>query len=189
MLELTEVNMHTYKTTANTTGYYRIAGLSVIELMIGLAVAAILLTIGVPSLQETIKNNRVSSQTNELLSTLQYARTEAMRRNTPVRLTMVTTSEGWQGEVRICKKKENPSCDFSQSSGIERIRSVNLQGVNLLAAETPVRLGFNGQGMLTTAPVTFSLRAEDCSDERQRRDFSVFLSGQITVEQPEECGV
>ena len=56
-------------------------GFTLIELMVTLAVAAILLTIGIPSFQQFIANNRASAGANELLAALQLARSEAVRRN------------------------------------------------------------------------------------------------------------
>lgn len=58
-----------------------------------LAVLAILLGVGVPSFQALFERNRVSSQTNEVLSGLQMARSEAIRRNNPVRF--CSSDTGW----------------------------------------------------------------------------------------------
>lgn len=64
----------------------KVTGFTLIELMITLAVAAILLTIGVPSFQYIIQGNRVSTQTNDLITGLSTARSEAIRRNREVTL-------------------------------------------------------------------------------------------------------
>ncbi len=64
----------------------RPAGFTLIELMIGITVAAILLGIGIPSFQDTIRRNRVTTQTNVVISALAVARSEAVKRGTPVTL-------------------------------------------------------------------------------------------------------
>lgn len=55
------------------------SGLTLVELMVAIAVAAILLTIVTPGYQNLILSNRISSQTNELVTALTVARTEAVR--------------------------------------------------------------------------------------------------------------
>jgi type IV fimbrial biogenesis protein FimT len=62
-------------------------GFTLIELMITIAVAAILLSIGVPSFQNIIRENRLATQANELITALNLARSEAIRRGQNVTVT------------------------------------------------------------------------------------------------------
>lgn len=55
-------------------------GFTVVELMIGLLVAAILLAVGVPSFQTMIRNNRLATATNLFVTDLTLARSEAIKR-------------------------------------------------------------------------------------------------------------
>ena len=48
----------------------RRSGFTLIELMITLAVAAIVLTVGIPSFREMMRENRLATQTNEFLAAL-----------------------------------------------------------------------------------------------------------------------
>jgi len=59
-------------------------GLTLIELMVTLAVAIVLLAVGIPAFQSMIANHRAAALTNRMVSTLTLARTEAMGRATPV---------------------------------------------------------------------------------------------------------
>src|SRR5690606_4323840 len=52
-------------------------GFSLIELMVVVAVVAILAVVAYPSLTSVINSNRLSSNANELVASLQYARSEA----------------------------------------------------------------------------------------------------------------
>lgn len=70
----------------------RVLGFTLVELMITILVLAILLTIGVPSFQTMIQNNRLTSQVNEFISSLLYARSEAVRRN--VNVIVCATTDG-----------------------------------------------------------------------------------------------
>lgn len=60
------------------------AGVTLIELVMTLAISAILLTIAVPSFQSIVAMNRVSGITNELTASLQLARSEAIKRGRSV---------------------------------------------------------------------------------------------------------
>lgn len=62
----------------------RPGGFSLIELLIALAVAAIVLTLAVPAYGRFIARNRLAATTNELLGALLAARTLAITRNVPV---------------------------------------------------------------------------------------------------------
>lgn len=67
-------------------------GFTLVELMITLAVSSILLGIAVPSFQSLIINNRISTQTNDLVAELAMARSEAVKRGAKVSL--CTSSNG-----------------------------------------------------------------------------------------------
>lgn len=78
--------------------YFR--GFTLVELMITLAVVAIVVSIAAPSMGQFIRENRAATQANNFLASLQLARTEAIRRG--VRVVMLRESdnesvwdEGW----------------------------------------------------------------------------------------------
>lgn len=80
----------------------RSRGFSLIELMVTVAVLAILAGIGIPAFQTMILNNRMTSQSNAFLAALQLARAEAVKRGLRVSVcksangTACTTAGGWQ---------------------------------------------------------------------------------------------
>lgn len=73
-------------------------GFTLIELMVTVVVLAVLLTIGVPSFNATIRDSRLTAQSNDLLGAMMAARSEAAKRNEPVRVAASTRgwSAGWQ---------------------------------------------------------------------------------------------
>ncbi|MBY0544756.1 MAG: GspH/FimT family pseudopilin [Gammaproteobacteria bacterium] len=60
------------------------AGFTFVEMLMTLALVAILIGIALPSYRSIMQNIRVSGITNDFVSTLSYARGEALKRDTPV---------------------------------------------------------------------------------------------------------
>ncbi|NCS66623.1 MAG: hypothetical protein COS39_04810 [Hydrogenophilales bacterium CG03_land_8_20_14_0_80_62_28] len=79
-------------------------GFTLVELMVTVSVAAILLVIAVPSFSVFLMNNRMATQANDLISALNLARSEAVRRGATVTVcassNQATCIGGWaQGWV------------------------------------------------------------------------------------------
>ncbi len=62
----------------------KIQGFTLLELMITVAIAAILTAIGIPSFTGLIRDSRMTTSTNDFLTALNYARSEAATRNEDV---------------------------------------------------------------------------------------------------------
>jgi len=80
----------------------KIAGFTLVELMMALAIGAILLTIGVPSFTQLIRSNRITAQTNEFVTSVNLARSEAIRRGVTINLLSgggTNWAGGWQLQV------------------------------------------------------------------------------------------
>ncbi|MGH8401506.1 MAG: GspH/FimT family pseudopilin [Gammaproteobacteria bacterium] len=77
-------------------------GFTLLELMITLAAAGVLLTVAIPSFKTTITNNRMVAQTNELLGTLMFARSEAITENKA---------------ITVCASSDGTSCSNDWSQG------------------------------------------------------------------------
>lgn len=81
----------------------RSRGFTLIELMITLVLAAIILSLAVPGFQDIIRNNRAATQSNELVTALGLARSEAVKRGARVSLcpstnqTNCTGGTDWSG--------------------------------------------------------------------------------------------
>lgn len=73
-------------------------GFTLVELMTTLAVAAVILTLAVPSFSTIIKDNRQVTQANDLITTLVYARSEAINRGS---------------RITVCKSNDAATCAAS----------------------------------------------------------------------------
>ena len=75
------------------------AGLTLIELMVTIAIAAILLAIAVPNLRSLFINNRLVTTANNFVASLNTARSEAIRRGVAVSLKKNSTTSGDWGSA------------------------------------------------------------------------------------------
>jgi type IV fimbrial biogenesis protein FimT len=64
----------------------RSAGFTILEIMIAVTILSILLGIAVPSFTAIIRQNRLATETNEILAAAAIARSEAVKRGSPVSL-------------------------------------------------------------------------------------------------------
>lgn len=72
----------------------RVPGFTLIEMMVTIAIMGILLAIGLPSFQQLIVNNRIVTNTNEMIADLAMARSEALKRGGNVVVTVCATTDG-----------------------------------------------------------------------------------------------
>src|SRR3546814_3559152 len=99
-------------------------GFTFIELMLTIAVAAILLAIATPSFTSIINSNRLTGAANEMVATLQAARMEAVRLNTTVNVqvdadtgSMVAFVDGGENDpIRVTTI--NPAVELSGGTDI-----------------------------------------------------------------------
>lgn len=66
-------------------------GASLIELMVGITLLALLVGLGVPTFSEWLQNARIRAAAESIQTGLQHAKTEAVRRNRPARFQLVSS--------------------------------------------------------------------------------------------------
>ena len=127
----------------------RARGFTIVELMITVAVAAILLIIAVPSFNNIINSNRLTTATNTLVNALNTARMEAIKRNASVQFCSNSTANNTSG---------NLGAGCGTSSGAVVVQTTSTTTTTVLNSApglvTPVQLSgditairFNSQGI------------------------------------------
>lgn len=132
------------------------AGFTMIELMVVLVVAAVLVTLAVPSFREMLARNRLEGVTSEFVTDLQYARSEAVARNANVGL-----ATGAAGTCYTIYQEANPvagSCNCANTpptpvctGGPLEIKTVTFAGTGATATASTTFLFEPVRGSLTSA--------------------------------------
>lgn len=124
-------------------------GFTLVELMVTLAVLAIVLVIGVPGLQALVNGNRLAASANEAIASLQTARMEAIRRNR--RVVVCTSTSTNAGDSASCA-----------TAGIDGwITFVDSDRSNSFSAgDTLLRNSLLDGGMAVTGPGAVVFRAD-----------------------------
>ena len=132
-----------------------------IEIMITVAILAISLSIGVPSLSSWMQNNQLKTTAQSVLNGLQLARGEAVRRNDKIMFTLTdaTGKAGWKvycvtASTTCVETINSPIQTGSASEGGQNSRlgvsTAALSGTNYATAIAA------GTGMNGSASVTFT---------------------------------
>lgn len=102
------------------------SGMTLLELLVVLAVSAILLTIGIPSFASLIHSSHVTSATSELVGSLHLARAEAIKRGgriviCPSATGVACSGAGWhQGWVMFHDQDNDAALDASETVVLRR---------------------------------------------------------------------
>ncbi|CAN7538027.1 GspH/FimT family pseudopilin [Variovorax paradoxus] len=120
------------------------AGFTAIELMVTVAVVAILATLAAPSFQQLIATQRIKSVASALTESLWVARSEALKRNDNVAFNFVNSgSNSAVGNWKITQSSDGTGTALLQQEGSPSVVSTTSTGGNLLFV-------FNSSGRLTS---------------------------------------
>ena len=133
-------------------------GFTLIEMIITVAIAAILVMVALPNFRDFIENNRLATNANKLISMLQYAKSEAMKRDVTVSLCAGNPTSG-------CVCNAQAGCDAKWKNGYIVFTDPNVNctvdnGEQILRVDEGIRgdytitaagcLTFRGLGNLST---------------------------------------
>lgn len=139
-------------------------GFTLIELMVVVALAAIVASIAAPSFRELMVGTRTRSAASALHESLWLARSEAIKRNKPVTFTLTTLQEGWTitpldapGTV-LHKQDGMPNLQLRLSSGTSVTFQYNSQG-RLADGVAALKMTLSGGGGEGSRCITFDAAA------------------------------
>ncbi|ABM34100.1 GspH/FimT family pseudopilin [Paracidovorax citrulli] len=166
-------------------------GFTLIELMVTMALVAVLLRIGIPSFVSFQRNSELTSAANGLLASVNSARTEAMKRNMNAGLVPTTGSSwggGWTAFVDI---DGNGSFDAAKDLVVSTQPALasyfSVTGTGTATGDTP-SITFNSSGYVKDfGNVTLEIARNDLSDAallEQTRRVVIFKTGRVRVCKP-----
>jgi type IV fimbrial biogenesis protein FimT len=156
------------------------SGFTLLELMIVVGIIGVVMAIAVPSLSETIKNERLTSATNGLLSDIMLARSKAVGRNQPVIIcassdgatcTNGSYEEGWIVTIDNDNNGTGDEIIKIQSSAENNI-TYDQGGAGLSI------ISFDSRGFLPTGANTGTISV--CDDRANPNDFARTISLSVT---------
>ncbi|MFC5697934.1 GspH/FimT family pseudopilin [Pseudomonas sp. GCM10022186] len=144
-------------------------GFTLVELMVAIAVLAVLVGLAMPSFQRFTAEQRVKAATSDLAASLNYARSEAIMRKATV--TVAPLTGGWEK-------------GWSVQVGSLNLRSDSQSGVVIPAAPT-ASLQFDKTGRLDADADQFEIC--DSQGTATKRTLKVSFSGRVSVTKGGDC--
>jgi type IV fimbrial biogenesis protein FimT len=134
-------------------------GFTLIELIITIVIAGILLSIGIPSFNSFLKNNQLTTQINELVTSINLTRSEAIKRgfsSTICKSNTGTSCAGNWTDGWIVFDDQNADGVVDTGETIIRAHDA-LKGGNTLSFGTKNRITYSSQGIAVGFNDTFKL--------------------------------
>lgn len=159
----------------------KVSGFTLIELLVSITILAILLAFAVPSFRTLIQNSRATSQANEFITSINQARSEALKRQATISVIAsaggTAANEFGNGWSIVVDADSDGVLDAGE---VIVASSDGYQGGATLNSTNNVSfLSFQTDGTLTAARA-FELRIPECRGT-SARNMSISRIGHLTV--------
>lgn len=173
------------------------AGFTLIELMVAIALVAILITLAAPSFKSIIQSNAISNAVNTFMADMRYARSEAIRRGGRVVMCRSDAPEaaspacgsgsgpggnGWvSGWIIFYDQDGNGTRTAASTDPVLRVQSP-MTSVDSIAEASSTKFLFSGTGRLQNLTSTTTLQFGGGNfPNTTQRVVCVSLSGRVRV--------
>jgi type IV fimbrial biogenesis protein FimT len=185
---MTQWTVTTPLTRAVRMNFGRALGYTMIEMLMTMAIAAILLSLAIPSFRYVTNSNRIASELNGLLGDLQLARAEAIKEGRTVTVCQstdgatCTNSTSWQGGWIVFSDPTNVGVYDAGEIYIRKQKPFS--GTDTFIASNNVAvITFNREGYAVgMANGTLVTLHDSTNNSAWTRCLSINLSGQMTSE-------
>ena len=166
----------------------RTAGFTLVELMVTIAVAAIVVALGVPSFLRTLARHTIASQAEELQDAVRIGRNEAMKRSGPVVLCRTEESNpshcagsggSWQTWVLFTDAARSGA--FAAGDAVLRQRQEASRRTTVTADAASIRFEATGIAHADTGSAVFLLGERGATDRAQQRQVCVNPRGEVAI--------
>lgn len=173
------------------------AGFSLIELLVAIAIVAILLAVAFPSFEDSMRRNRLATTTNELLGSVSLARSEAIRNTRGGGICAsengLECGDDWNDGWLVWTDDEDGTPGDFDTGDDTVVRVVDAHPRMVLAVvdgdgDPLARIGFDYRGRpVSGVTADFGLQPDTCPEgQEMARTLSINASGQM-VNHREEC--
>ena len=170
-------------------------GFTLIELMVTVVILAVLMAIAIPNFRGVIMSNKLSSQSNELLAALQYARSESIRRNVRVTFcqsangTSCSTNAAWTGWLVFADSNRNNTADADEAirtgtlvDPTQLVESSNISSDRFnFYPDGLARKGVSGSELLN-AKLRVCVKGTDSLIKPNSRDLNIVSGSRMSIE-------
>ncbi|HRE31149.1 MAG TPA: GspH/FimT family protein, partial [Candidatus Berkiella sp.] len=158
--------------------------------LITILVLAIVMAIAIPSFNSIIQNNLTVATSNDLMISLNYARSEAIKRSANVSLcpaadqTFSSCGNDWnRGWLIFVNPNTNSNYSTSNSAQVLlRTQSFSGTSPNITTSPSTSLANYNSAGFAgtNTSNLTFSISAPGCQGP-YARSLNISMTGRVTV--------
>jgi len=160
------------------------SGFTLVEMMITVAVLALVLGLAVPAFTDTIRNNRIASASNELISALTVTRAEAVKRRMNVSvcvrdgLTCSANANNWSQGWLIFTDDLAPFGQIDAPTDVVLLASDPTDTGVQITSGGFTAVTFSSRGETTNA--TFDITKAGCQGNNHRR-LTVQNTGRLSL--------